>query len=404
MDEPFILGVNYWPRLKAMYWWSDFDPGEVMEEFAIIHELGLTLVRIFLLWDDFQPAPDEISISKLRNLITVCDIAERYHLKLDVTFFTGHMSGPNWAPHWMLEGEKPNYVRQVVSGGKIVVSGYLNPYADDMVYAAQKYQLQTVIQLLKDHPSIGIWNLGNEPDIFAFPRSDWVGEKWASELVGVIREIDTQHPITCGLHIASLLYNNGLRVDQVFSHTDLAVMHAYPMYAEGLAGNPLDPDFVPFTCALTATLSGKPVLMEEFGGCTAPPGKESFDWEWIGYGQDVSQFMASEDALAEYYKQVLPKLVDVGAVGALSWCFADYHPSLWDRPPCFESRHERFFGLVRPDGSIKPHAKVLKDFATTQPKVKHAGKVITLPYTRSEYYDNTMEKILNLYNSWKSKS
>jgi hypothetical protein len=27
--EPFMLGVNYWPRAKAMYWWADFDPGEV---------------------------------------------------------------------------------------------------------------------------------------------------------------------------------------------------------------------------------------------------------------------------------------------------------------------------------------------------------------------------------------
>ena len=61
MAEPFVLGVNYWPRRKAMYWWSSFDAGEVREEFALIRELGLDLVRIFLLWDDFQPAPDQVS-------------------------------------------------------------------------------------------------------------------------------------------------------------------------------------------------------------------------------------------------------------------------------------------------------------------------------------------------------
>jgi endo-1,4-beta-mannosidase len=400
MEEPFILGVNYWPRKKAMYWWSDFDSGEVQEEFAVIHELGLTLVRIFLLWDDFQPSPNEISISKLKDLVTVCDIAANYHLKLDITFFTGHMSGPNWSPHWMLQGNRPKYIRQVVSGGKIVESGYLDPYTDKKVLTAQKYQLRTVIHLLNDHPAIGMWNLGNEPDIFAFPSSDRVGEKWVSELVGVIHEIDTQHPVTYGLHIASLLYNNGLRVDQIFSHTDLAVMHAYPMYTEGLARTPLDPDFVPFTCALTAALSGKQVLMEEFGGCTAPPGKESFEWQWNGFGQEFTQFMASEDALAEYFALVLPKLVEAGAIGALPWCFADYHPSLWDRPPCSEFWHERFFGLVRPDGSIKPHAKILRDFAATQPTVKKAEKVISLPYSGSEYYENTLEKILKLYENW----
>ena len=103
MTEPFILGVNYWPRKKAMYWWSDFDAGEVREEFAIIHELGLSLVRIFLLWDDFQPTPNEVSLSSLKNLATVCDIAADLQLKLGITFFTGHMSGPNWAPRWMLQ-------------------------------------------------------------------------------------------------------------------------------------------------------------------------------------------------------------------------------------------------------------------------------------------------------------
>jgi serine/threonine protein kinase len=28
------------------------------------------------------------------------------------------------------------------------------------------------------------------------------------------------------------------------------------------------------------------------------------------------------------------------------------------------------FGLVRPDGTLKPHAQVIKDFAATQPMVK----------------------------------
>jgi endo-1,4-beta-mannosidase len=400
MNQPFLLGVNYWPRRKGMYWWSDFDDGEVCEEFSIIHELGLSLVRIFLLWDDFQPTANEISANSLNNLVTVCEIASSLNLKLDVTFFTGHMSGSNWAPRWMLYGEKPQYLRQVVSAGKIVESGYLNPYSDDRVLRAENLQLRTVVNRLKDHPAIWCWNLGNEPDLFAWPSSDHVGEKWASEMVETIHSIDSGHPVTCGLHVASLLYNNGLRLDQIFSKTDIAVMHSYPMYMLGLARNPLDTDYVPFTCALTAALSGKPVLMEEFGGCTAPPGRESFDWEWIGYGQESKQFMASEESLAEYYAEVLPKLIDVGVIGALAWCFADYHPDLWDRPPCSESWHERYFGLVRPDGSLKPHAKTLSDFAATNPMQKPATKVINLPYTSSEYYDNTLEKLLTLYQQW----
>jgi len=31
MSQPFTVGVNYWPRHKAMYWWSRFDAGEVRD-------------------------------------------------------------------------------------------------------------------------------------------------------------------------------------------------------------------------------------------------------------------------------------------------------------------------------------------------------------------------------------
>ncbi len=65
-------------------------------------------------------------------------------------------------------------------------------------------------------------------------------------MTDLIRSIDEAHPITCGLHIASVLENNGLRADQVFAETDLAVMHAYPMYLDWARG-PLDADVVPFT-------------------------------------------------------------------------------------------------------------------------------------------------------------
>ncbi|HEX2915560.1 MAG TPA: glycoside hydrolase family 2 TIM barrel-domain containing protein [Chloroflexia bacterium] len=402
MSEPFVLGVNYWPRRKAMYWWSNFDREEVREEFAIIRELGLKMVRIFLLWEDFQPAPDVVSTESLRNLETVCDIAAENGLGLNVTFFTGHMSGPNWAPGWLLQGAPLPKARQLVSGGQVVNSGYRNPYTDPLALSAERLQLSTVVSALKDHPGIAVWNLGNEPDIFAVPPSDADGQNWVRDMTRLIKEIDPKHPVTCGLHVASLRDNVGLRVDQVFAETDFGVMHAYPMYASYARG-PLDPDFVPFTCALTRYLSGKPVLMEEFGGCTVAPGEPSTTWNWLAYGQPREQFMASEEDFAAYIQAVLPRLVEVGATGALLWCFADYIPELWNRPPCEESRHERFFGLVRPDGSLKPHAEVLRTFAATQPIVLPTPlKNPVFNITPDEYYQHPFENMVKLYSQYLS--
>jgi endo-1,4-beta-mannosidase len=399
MEEKFVLGVNYWPRRKAMYWWSRFDAGEVDDEFAIIQELGLNVVRLFLLWDDFQPDPSSVDKSALANLIKVADIASAHDLGLDVTFFTGHMSGPNWAPRWLLqerEGFPSPYfgiMRQLVSRGQIVPNGnYRNMFSDPLALEAERLLLRTVVGALKDHPAIWMWNLGNEPDLFAWPANAVAGQAWVHEMTGLIKSIDPVHLVTIGTHADNLNRDNGLRIDMVHAETDVPVMHSYPMYSDW-SRSPLDPDYVPFTTALTAALAGKPALMEEFGGCTNLPGKASESWEWVAYGSSRTQFMASEDDFAEYISLVLPRIQEIGATGAFVWCFADYATDLWDLPPCGESRHERHFGLVRPDGSLKPHAQVIKHFAATRPLVKPIPDFARFPgLTGADYYASNIEE------------
>ena len=401
----FTLGVNYWPRREAMYWWSNFDASEVREEFAILKEIGLNVVRIFLLWDDFQPDPNSVSQDALKNLVIVADIAVENGLGIDMTFFTGHMSGPNWSPRWLLGGDLPpiahqHWLRDVVSEAKKTDKGYRNMFHDEMALNAERLLLKTVVSALKDHPAIWMWNLGNEPDLFAWPNSSEEGAAWVKEMVGLIKSIDPNHPVTIGLHGDSLELNNGLRIDKVYAHTDVAVMHSYPMY-KTWARKPLDPDFVPFTCALTAALSGKPVLMEEFGGCTAPPGESTYIMKWTETnGREREQFMASEEDFAEFLSLTIPKLQDSGATGAMLWCYADYIPELWDLPPCQNAVHERFFGLVRSDGSLKPHARVIQEFSKTRPQVKPIPDYAKLTVNPDEFYKEPLGYLVDLYQQY----
>ncbi|MBK8617585.1 MAG: cellulase family glycosylhydrolase [Anaerolineales bacterium] len=400
MSEKFTLGVNYWPRRKAMYWWSDFDAGEVREEFSVIKEIGLDVVRFFLLWEDFQPEPDSVSQTALDNLVTVCDIAAENGLGVDLTFFTGHMSGPNWSPSWLLGGDDHPYTglkKEIINKGKAVKVGYRNMFHDEMALNASRLLLKTVVTRLKDHPAIWMWNLGNEPDLFAWPHSAEEGGAWTKEMVGLIKSIDPNHPVTCGLHSANLHMDNGLRIDKVYAQTDVAVMHSYPMYTPWAREN-LDPDFVPFTCALTAALGGKPVLMEEFGGCTAQPGEASHIIKWTeSTGREREQFMASEEDFAEFLRLTIPKLQDSGATGAMLWCYADYIPELWNKPPCDNAIHERFFGLVRPDGSLKPHAKVIQEFAKTNPQVKPIPDYAKITIDPDDFYKEPLGYLVDLY-------
>jgi len=405
MSEPFVLGVNYWPRRKAMYWWSNFDADEVREEFDIIASIGMNVVRLFLLWDDWQPTSDSVSVERMRDFATVCDIAAERNLGLDVTFFTGHMSGPNWSPRWLLDKDAPlasPHVRQVISGGEIVDSSYRNMFHDEEAISAARLLLKTVVSEYKDHDAIWMWNLGNEPDLFAHPHSAEAGRQWVKEMTGIIREIDPVHPVTCGLHVANLIDDNGLHADKVYGETDVAVMHGYPMYIPWAKGD-LDTNFMPYLCALVTALSGKPCLAEEWGGCTAPDGGESEVWEWVTYrDKKRTQFMASEQALADHIEAVLPKLQEVGSTGAMLWCFADYAEELWDKPPCNPSgsKHERHFGLVRPDGSLKPHAEVIRKFAETKPTVQPAKRIVELDITPDEYYQDPDMHSQRLYEDY----
>ena len=400
IGDPFLMGINYWPRRKAMYWWAGFDAGEVREEFGMICDLGLTHVRFFLLWESFQPAPDRVDAKALADLRTVCDIAAETGLKLQPTFFTGHMSGPNWAPDWLLS-DRPIHKgeRQIVSLGRRTGSRttIYNTYTEPFVIEAEKLLLRTVCGELKDHPAVWAYSLGNEPDLFCRPPDAPTGRRWVAEMVRTIKSVDPNRPVLIGLHTASIDGDVGLRVDDIAKETHISVMHGYSIY-HPLARQPLDPDYVPFTAGLTATLAGRPVLYEEFGINTNWPDAPSH-WSpltnWDGTTRKV--FFASEEDAAGYYAGVLPRLHRMGCLGAFAWCFPDYHPSLWDRPPCDLQPFERFFGLFRADGSMKPMGRVVRDFARTAPTVRSAERAVPLPVPADEYYRDPGKHLRAMY-------
>jgi endo-1,4-beta-mannosidase len=403
VPEPFLLGVNYWPRAKAMTWWADFDAGEVREELAMIRELGLTHVRVFLLWESFQPRPEVVDSGALRELRTVADLAAERGLLLEPTFFTGHMSGPNWAPDWLLNPSRGQGQRQVVSLGRPYASAHdiYNPYTERFVLDAECLQLRAICTELRDHPAIWAWSLGNEPDLFARPPSADAGRRWIADMAATIREVDDWHPVLIGLHGASLHRDVGLRVDHAAAETDISVMHGYSIY-DSLARDPLDPALVPFTAALTSALAGRPVLYEEFGVNTQIPDGASHSEELATWDGGVRRaYFASEEDAAAYYAAVLDGLHRTGCLGAFAWCFGDYAEHLWDRPPCDLQKHERFFGLYRADGSLKPMGRVVRDFAASAPTVRPAEHPLALPMTTDEFYADPERLLPRLYGEWR---
>lgn len=52
----------------------------------------------------------------------------------------------------------------------------------------------------------------------------------------------------------------------------------------------------------------------------------------------------------------------MGSIGVIAWKFSDYDSSFYKTPPFDESPQERYFGITRADGSLKPCGKVMVEF------------------------------------------
>ncbi len=389
-DPRFELGINYWPRRRAMYMWREFDLAEVRDDLAHIADIGFDTVRLFALMQDFLPAPMTVAPDMIARLVMVTGAAKDAGLRVVPTLITLNMSGAIWWPAWVLD-----------TRGLPV-----NLFSDSLVLRSQALLAATCAGALAGDSSVRAFDVANEIDDAQRPSSREAGRLWASVLAGAIREAAPGVPIQIGAHLPSLTTQNHMRVDDLAAIADEDVMHAYPLYSQS-ARSFLDPALVPFSCALTSGLSGsgRPTLMQEFGLCTAPPGAAGLSITDDFLGAPRPQYLASEEEAATYYRGVLTRLVDTGAAGAYAWCYGDYDRTLFSRPPLLTAVRERTFGLVRADGTEKPAAGIFREFR----RLRDTGKLIrgTVPrvidVSADEYYRAPGKHFDRLYANWISE-
>ena len=384
----FELGLNYWPRRSAMYMWREHDISEVRDEMAHIADLGFDVVRLFVLTRDFLPEPARVDAAMVARLVDVCRAASDAGLRVVPTFVVLNMSGRIWWPDWMLDAR----------------GAPRDLYLDPVLLDAQALLAATCAGALAGSDAVRAFDLANEIDDAQRPTTREAGKGWASLLASVIRRAAPGVPIQIGAHLPSLSTTNHMRVDDLAAIADEDVMHAYPLYSDVARGF-LDPELVPFSCVLTAELSGsgRPTLMQEFGLCTAPKGSGGVTILDDFLGTPRSQYLASEEEGARYYDEVIDRLVRTGASGAYAWCYADYHARLFDRPPFDSAVRERSFGLVRPDGTEKPAATLFRALRSRRDAgALEAARPLArlLDVSADEYYRAPDHHFRRLYARW----
>jgi len=385
----FRLGINYWPVSSAMYWWDRFDAGEVRRDFALISEAGFDSVRVFLLWENFQPSPNKVSGRALDRLVTVADAASHAGLSLVPTLFTGHMSGVNWAPEWALNvrAESPRF--PVVSGGKIVRATLKNWYTDSNILDAQCLLAREVALALSNHPAVWAYDLGNENSNCVVPPSRDSAIYGPEQITGEIRKVDSTHAITIGLHMEDLEEDRNLGPAEAGRACDFLCMHGYPIYANWAASE-TDATLLPFLGLITQWLGGRDVLFEEFG---APA---------VKHPRPGRPTLLGEEQAAKFTRDAIESLHRFGFMGAMLWCYGDYAKWLWSWPPLDSAEHERSFGLWRSDHSPKPAVAEIKRFEPAE-RLSAFDDFCWIDIEPREFYGNPRANLAKLYARFRER-
>lgn len=379
-----------------MGWWSEFDRAEVEADLGRIAASGLDSVRVFLTWEDFQPASNQVDRVMLERLVAVADLAGELGLGLVPTLFTGHMSGANWIPAWALGGSDGDNRFRVVSGGRVVKARLRNWYTDPAVADAQCLLAAEAAAALAGHKAVWAWDLGNENSNCVIPPSRTSARAWLARLAAVIRAVDDTALVTVGLHMEDLEQDRRLGPREASHECDLLSMHGYPIYARWAEG-PTDDQLLPFLARMTRWLGeGGEVLFSEFGLPTYCRG----DPTTHRAGRGTTTPLIEEEAAAAYTARALAALRGAGCLGAMLWCYSDYDPALWRSPPFDLAPHERSFGLWRADGSPKPTVAAVTAFVRAA-RCHNSDDDTWIDLDRDEFYLDPAAQLHRLYRRYR---
>ncbi len=371
--------------------------GELREDFARIRALGLRVVRFFIMWDDFQPQADRMDQGMLQRFDAFMAALADAGLQGMPTFFTGHMSGVNYLPEWALDRTRTQLRFRTFGRGMREYPWGAGDFYSGPLLEASRLHVRAVGERCRGHNALYMWDLGNEFSNLRGADSPQESAHWSARLSEDLLEVSGSQCVA-GTHSEDMTQDRGIRPSSFCAPLACAVMHGYSVYSD-FARSRTDPDVVPFLCQLWQSMSGKPVLFNEFGNPTCPPGTVSpYDRQPLPGDPvpDARQLPAhaapyaclTEEEMAAYCYEVLDRLQQRGALGAFWWNWADYVKELAATPPFDRAQHEMTFGIVRSDGSLKPVAQTLERFASEKRETMPAPA----PIVREQDWYGNMDK------------
>lgn len=349
----FYAGCNYWASKSGIYMWRQWDAKNVEEDLGLISALGIRLIRVFPLWQDFQPIQkihafhqkcEGLSIDDGRNMLSdfddgmdermmerfesLLDLAKKYDLQVIPSLLTGWMSGRLFVPP-ALEG--------------------IPLLTDPFAMRWEVRFLKSFVSRMRHHRAIAAWCIGNECNCMGEVENRDQAWLWVNTMSDAIRTMDPDRPILAGMHGLGTAGekkggNQNWVIQDCALSCDFLTTHPYasPTYKmDHMKINTLLPMLHPAAQTLYyAGIGNKPCLIEETG--------------------TFGQMYANDDLTAQYAKGVLYTAWAHQCLAYLWWIGFD-QGSLHYHPFSYNNRASNY-GLYREDKTIKPVGKVLKEF------------------------------------------
>lgn len=358
------LGVNYWASHAATKMWTQWDEKIVENDLLALSGLGIKLLRVFPIWPDFQPlmvlrihctkggfprayaftgerplpvteagqaGVDETMMERFERL---CDLAEKYNLKVIVPLINGHMTYRVYLPP-ALDG--------------------IDTFTDPEAIMWQIKFVRYFVRRMKHHPAILAWELGNESNCMSCAETRAAAWSWTAIISDAVKSQDTERLLMSGMHSLQLhdmrkpnsinsSKNKWLIKDQA-ENCDMLTTHPYSMwrsYVNCDQSNSLRWVMLATTeNTLYSNISGKLSIVEEIG--------------------TLRRTFSDFSSLGRQLNNILWLLWANDARALLWWCSFDqtsleFPPYDWD-----EAGMEH--GIMQCDYTLNPTGKAITEFA-----------------------------------------
>ncbi|MBU4286024.1 MAG: beta-mannanase [Kiritimatiellae bacterium] len=346
LREPgtFTLGCNYWASHAGTAMWTDWRPDVVEADLKQLADAGLQVLRVFPLWPVFQPLaelktgggehgeyrfgesplPDTeagfagVSEEAMEKFKQFADLAEKYRLKLIASLITGWMSGRLFVPPALAD--------------KHVLT-------DPLAIFWQVRFVRYFVRLMRGHPAIVAWGLGNECNCMDRVKNREAAWLWTYAVSQAIRGEDMRRPIISDMHgIKPAVKHRQVvwTIQDQAELTDILTVHPYPRFTPYCDLEPINTMrtllHATVESRLSADIGKKPCFAEELG--------------------TLGPFYAGEKVAAQYIRSELFSLWAHDCRGMLWWCAFDQLDL--EQAPYDWTAVERELGLIRHDRTLKP--------------------------------------------------